>query len=103
MHKPTPEILESGTLLTLPRFGSFVYRLYDAGGTLLYVGMAADVLRRLGDHMRHKSWWREVRRIDWEMYDTRDDAAWAERVQINALEPLHNIDGYWAPREASSL
>jgi len=100
MQKPTPEPLESGVLLVPPRFGSFTYRHLNSKGDVLYVGLAKDVIARSADHARGSAWWQGVRRIEWDMYDNRDEAAWAERIAINTLNPRHNIAGFWQTRSA---
>lgn len=67
-----------------------LYRMYDGSGTLLYVGITADVGQRLRDHAALQPWWREVRNITVEHYDDRAAAETAERNAIHAEQPPHN-------------
>jgi predicted GIY-YIG superfamily endonuclease len=41
-------------------FGHAVYRLYDEGMSLLYVGESNNPPRRFAEHARSKAWWDEV-------------------------------------------
>ena len=68
-----------------------VYRLYDAGGALLYVGAAVDPPARWKYHAANAPWWPEVQRqtIDW--YPDRPAALAAEETAICAERPRHNI------------
>lgn len=69
-----------------------VYRLYDAGGTLLYVGSAYDPEHRCKSHHK-KPWWPQVaRRVD-EWHKGRDGAFAAEARAIAAELPRRNITG----------
>jgi predicted GIY-YIG superfamily endonuclease len=67
-----------------------VYRLYDAAGRLLYVGVTDHLRVRLGQHAKDKSWWPEVasRTIAW--YGTRQEAEDAETKAIGEEKPIHN-------------
>ncbi|WP_443067521.1 GIY-YIG nuclease family protein [Streptomyces sp. NBC_01426] len=38
-----------------------MYRLYDAEGRLLYVGITMNLQQRLADHRRQKFWWHLVK------------------------------------------
>jgi predicted DNA-binding transcriptional regulator AlpA len=71
-----------------------VYRLYDRGGMLLYVGMGA-VRERLLAHAREKDWWPRVdrsrTRVVW--YPNRAKAARAERIAIHREGPAYNVLG----------
>ena len=41
----------------MPRY---LYRLFGADGSLLYIGQTVDLGTRLRNHSRSKSWWPEV-------------------------------------------
>lgn len=59
-----------------------LYRLYDAAGRLLYVGVAANPERRWEQHSRDKAWWPEVERRTCEWLDTRGQAERQEREAV---------------------
>lgn len=51
-----------------------LYRLYDANGVLLYIGISGDPKRRFRQHARTKHWWPEVVRKEEVWFDTRREA-----------------------------
>lgn len=67
-----------------------VYRFFDAGGKLLYIGMTCHPLGRFDLHSRNKAWWPEVRNVTLEWHDSLDSAADAERVAIGREWPRYN-------------
>lgn len=67
-----------------------VYRMRDAGGALLYVGVTTSPATRIAHHAPGKPWWREVSRIDLEHFETREEAAAAEVVAIRDESPRYN-------------
>jgi predicted GIY-YIG superfamily endonuclease len=69
--------------------GTAVYRLYDAAGALLYVGVANRPEERWGTH-RNKHWWPLVTRAEIERHPTRDAALRCEAQVIRDETPLHN-------------
>jgi hypothetical protein len=77
----------------------FVYRLYDASGLLLYVGISSDLADRFATHAGTKSWWPDVARRTAEGYSTRDEALAAEAVAIGAEAPLFNHQGIDMPHD----
>ena len=68
-----------------------LYRLFDIDDVLLYVGIAGNPGRRFEEHSKTKPWWSLVDHVDLEHYDTRWEAAAAERHAIETEAPLHNI------------
>jgi hypothetical protein len=88
--------------------GHYVYRLWAADGTCLYVGCCGErtpqrVSSRLRDHRRKKQWWPQVARIDVATFGTATGAVTEEPLQIRRLSPAHNktllresVDGGWA-------
>lgn len=70
-----------------------VYRLYDEGGRLLYVGISDQAEERLMQHAVQKHWYREVatREIVW--FDTRQLADAEEDGAIAAEDPVYNLCG----------
>jgi predicted GIY-YIG superfamily endonuclease len=82
----------SVTVISMPSSrATTLYRLSDAEGALLYVGIAYDALRRLRQHARKAPWYREVARIELEAFPTREDAAAAEERAVREEGPRHNI------------
>lgn len=70
-----------------------LYRLFDAEGTLLYIGISGNLKTRFAKHAVHKPWWPEVARKTVEWHLTRTDAAEAEDKAIKTEKPKHNIAG----------
>jgi hypothetical protein len=85
-----------------------VYRLYDAEGTLLYIGSAYNPKERAKKH-RDKPWWPQVSRQEDEWHPSREAAYVAETAAIEAAQPLGNkISGPGAvaapaPKTAAAL
>lgn len=75
-----------------------LYRLYDAGGVLLYVGISYQPEVRFEQHADQKPWWSQVVRRDVEWFDDRPTAAAAEAVAIRTEDPEHN--GTYSPRRS---
>ncbi len=68
-----------------------VYKLYDADGRLLYVGVTRHGYRRLNQHAKEKPWWSEVVKAEFEhLPDTRSAFA-REAVLIRTASPAYNI------------
>lgn len=82
--------------------GTALYRLYDAEGALLYVGVTDDLPTRMRIHSE-KYWWSEVARKTVAWYDDRDDAEQAETLAIAAEKPRYNRAKVYAPREAAEF
>jgi predicted GIY-YIG superfamily endonuclease len=68
-----------------------LYRLFDAEGALLYVGISQYPKDRLKQHRASKAWWSLVARTTTETHPTRAAAEEAERVAIAREEPRYNI------------
>jgi GIY-YIG catalytic domain len=67
-----------------------LYRLYDAQGVLLYVGITCNLKRRMGQHSV-RPWWPLVTRKTMTWYGTERDARAAEAVAIGDENPLYNM------------
>lgn len=70
-----------------------LYRLYDAAGSLLYVGISADPEYRWKQHSwgaDSSTWWPQVTRKAVEWFPNRDAAYEAETAAIKAEDPVHN-------------
>jgi predicted GIY-YIG superfamily endonuclease len=68
-----------------------LYRLRDKGGTLLYVGISSDPLRRWPEHASDKPWWSDVSDLSLEWFEDRPAALAAEARAIRTEKPLHNV------------
>ena len=66
-----------------------LYRLYDEGGVLLYVGITNMPNVRFDAHTM-KPWWRQVAHKDVTWYDNRQLASQAEVMAIRTEHPVHN-------------
>ena len=73
-----------------------LYRLYDQSCRLLYVGITSrSPQQRIGEHHSTKAWWPDVNDslTTIRTYQTRDEAAKAERTAIRTECPRHNKSG----------
>lgn len=69
---------------------TYVYRLMNAEGALLYVGITADITARLGRHRATKAWWPQVAELATEKYPNRAAALAVEQSAIANENPIHN-------------
>ncbi|MFF2571201.1 GIY-YIG nuclease family protein [Streptomyces sp. NPDC058084] len=69
---------------------STVYRLYDAHGALLYIGVTRNPASRWKDHRKEMLWWPEVtdKHLTW--YGTHEAAWAAEAHAIRTEGPRYN-------------
>lgn len=67
-----------------------LYRHFDKGGSLLYVGISLSAVERLNGHANSK-WASEIARVEIERFPTRGDALNAERNAIRDERPIHNV------------
>lgn len=70
---------------------SYVYRLYDHAGALLYIGVTDDIQRRLREHLKTKLWGDEIAIAELVEYEKRCDAEWAESNAIALEKPHYNV------------
>lgn len=70
-----------------------LYRFYNDGGQLLYVGITNDPPRRMKRHSEKKNWWPKVRGMTFDWYPDRPSVMAAEKRAIRIENPLHNIQG----------
>jgi predicted GIY-YIG superfamily endonuclease len=68
-----------------------LYRHYNSGGELLYIGISLSTIQRLGQHADHSDWFKSIARVTIEHFENRKDALEAERNAIIKERPLHNI------------
>lgn len=67
-----------------------LYRHYDRGGILLYVGISACTIIRLAAHKFESSWYKRIAIVTIEHFDTRQDALRAETHAIKTEKPKYN-------------
>ncbi|WP_371646451.1 GIY-YIG nuclease family protein [Streptomyces mirabilis] len=68
-----------------------LYRLYDAGGDLLYIGITDCPERRFKQHRNTKPWWPKVSRKTTEWHPTRRRALAEEAAAVVAETPVYNV------------
>lgn len=68
-----------------------LYRLFDADGALLYIGIANDPKTRWSSHAGEKRWWGDVARKTLEWFATREEAESAEVAAIVGERPQYNV------------
>lgn len=69
-----------------------LYRHFDAGGNLLYVGISISAARRLGEHQR-SAWARQISLVTVEWLPSRADAERREMLAIREEKPKFNVVG----------
>lgn len=79
--------------LTLTDMPTALYRFYDAGGQLLYVGITCRTAVRFRDHQKTAEWWPRQRSVTVAWRPDRDTAAAEELVAIREEKPLYNLAG----------
>jgi excinuclease UvrABC nuclease subunit len=69
-----------------------VYRIFDAEGHLLYVGMSANVFRRMEQHKAdYQPWIPLAASFEVTRYRNRRSAAYMEALIINEESPAWNV------------
>lgn len=76
-----------------------LYRAYDCEGGLLYIGVTADLPRRLHDHRRAGIWYDRMVRHSAKAYNDRLLAEAIERRAIRLLRPQFNVFGQHDQKE----
>lgn len=69
-----------------------LYRIRDASGELLYVGISRELCRRLREHQKASPWWLQAASATTEVYPDWRSARQAERATIADEHPAHNKD-----------
>lgn len=77
-----------------------LYRHFDAGGVLLYVGIATNHIARLQQHSKGSHWSKDIRQVVVEMFPDRWAALDAEENVIKGEKPKHNVFHNSAVRRA---
>lgn len=68
-----------------------LYRFFDEGGELLYIGITNNPTARFRQHGSDKDWWHEVATIRMERYSSRDAVLVAEKRAIIEEKPRYNV------------
>lgn len=68
-----------------------LYRLFDADGQLLYIGISDVPSRRFTQHAYDKPWWPEVVRKSLEWHPDRVSVENAEALAIRSEGPKYNV------------
>src|SRR5215831_15251470 len=74
-----------------------LYRHFDQGGRLLYVGATSNPLQRLTNHKYAASWFDRIARIEIERHPTLEAALAAEAKAIKTEKPEFNIVALTVP------
>jgi hypothetical protein len=87
-----------------------LYRIFDADGVLLYVGISWSALVRLGGHSGTARWFDRVARVSVQKCQSLDEARAAERQAIQTEDPLFNVlqkpkpkKPTWEPRPEGAM
>lgn len=70
---------------------SALYRHFDSGGKLLYVGISISALQRFLGHRSNSEWVGQIATMTIEQCANIDEARERERAAIKAEKPLWNI------------
>jgi hypothetical protein len=77
---------------TRPVKGQQLYRLYDADGELLYIGISYSAIARFAKHKQTQPWIDDVCRIEIESHEVdRWEIEAMEIAAIQAERPRHNV------------
>ena len=68
-----------------------LYRHFDSGGALLYVGVSLSAVGRLASHQRQSGWAPDIARVEIETLPDRASALRAEKEAIANESPQFNI------------
>ena len=71
----------------------YVYFFADETGAAQYVGMTANMQRRLSEHKRDRNWWSDDLELMFFEVPTRSYAHRMELALIKAMKPKYNVQG----------
>lgn len=81
-----------------------LYRFYDAGGALLYVGITNSITSRFKAHAKAQPWWHQVTGCRVEFHPDRAAVQRAEVAAIRFEHPRYNIrDSVPMPRPRTAV
>lgn len=81
---------------------AYVYRLFDADGALLYIGLTNNIDNRLVHHKCDKPWFSSISCYTLERFPNRGIARFAECIAIRDEGPIFNIADKTVPTEQYS-
>jgi len=90
-HEPYNSKVPRARLRPQPSGDQYLYRLYNKGGALLYVGITDNPFRRWKEHSKEKPWWPEVHTFTQDWFPDRTSVELAERRAIASEGPAYNI------------
>jgi predicted GIY-YIG superfamily endonuclease len=70
---------------------TYLYRLLDGQGRLLYIGISNGPIYRLFQHLEEKPWAPQIAWQNVQRFSSREEAEEAERECIRCERPLYNI------------
>lgn len=70
---------------------TWLYRMWDQSGNLLYIGISNNAFTRFSQHEKAKPWINEVARWERDRFDDRESALKAEREAIKKERPKYNV------------
>ena len=78
---------------TPPPEETWFYKVKDAAGEVIYVGITCHPRLRFQEHRIYARWWREAVSVAWLRFDTRLEALAAERHYLRNLRqrPRFNL------------
>ena len=82
-------VLQLTTILS--EMTSQLYRHFDEGSNLLYVGISLNTFARLSQHKQHAKWFEKIKSVKIEHFETREQAIAAEKWAIKQENPKFNI------------
>lgn len=68
-----------------------LYRLRNADGELIYVGVSSKPQQRWVQHAGDKAWWQEVSDFGQEWFESRTEALAVEAFTIRTESPKYNV------------
>lgn len=74
-----------------PQRETCLYRHFNKGGDLLYVGISISAAMRTYAHEKGSHWFRDVETIKVEWFDSPTEALAAEKAAIKEEKPIHNV------------
>jgi DNA-binding transcriptional regulator YiaG len=77
-----------------------LYRHFSTSGELLYVGISLHAVTRLPQHKSSAPWFDSVASVTMDAFETKSEAAEAERRAIASEKPRFNVVGTVCPHAA---
>ena len=69
----------------------YVYRFKNAQGEILYIGKSLSLVSRMSSHVHlSENCYKEVCFVEYTVFDTVDDAIFAESYYISKIKPVYN-------------